>query len=919
VVAPANDNLANAQVVVSDNYFSADSTDATVESGETRPAANGTPTTAYRTMWYRWTAGFTGQATVDTNATWDTVIGVYKAKSGVTDPVASFANLDLVAYNDDDPWGGIKSSLATFTATTGVVYYVQVSGAASTEFGPYYLFGPSPRPANDQLADAIDLTGTQVTGNAFGASSEFNEVSGTASLHRSVWYRWTAPSSANATFSTIGSTYDTILTVWKASAGQADPVTNVANLDYVAADDDSGGSSTSLLTITPVSGKVYYLQVSSYYADPHVYTLNYPVPASTGGSQAGAAALTAASSLTAAASGTVAGAATLTAASSVTAVASRGQAATVAMSAASSVTAGPTRVQSGAVAMTAVSALSTAATRVQPAASTMTAVSAVTAGATRNQSGAVAMTAATSMTTTATVTTSGTVTMTAATGLTTAATPVRPGTTTMSSVSALTAAAPTVTKPGAATLTAVTSLTASATNSGTQSLFTTQTPATFNNDNAPYTLGTVITPAVAGTITAGRWYFPTSLPTGTTTFVLYDYNTQTELARQAFTNPTGGAWNTTTLTTQVTVTAGQTVVACVFTPDRYVSTSGFFNTALTNGDLTGPATTSIGNGRFRNDIDAYPSDTFGAASYFVDMLFVASSDLGVTMSAASTFTSAPFTVSTGAVTMNAATTLTADAVRVMPAAVVLAASSSLNTTAAATRAGAVAMSAGSAMAVAGTPVRFGASTMTAASGLTAAGFTTQTATAPMTAASALTATAATAPSGGVALTAATGLTVVAVMTTSGANTMTAGSDLTIAAFVTRPATTAMTAVSGLTAVALGGNDGAATLSTASNLQAAATATRFGTVSLGAATTLTTAGTTAPGSSAPLTALTNLVAAGVANTQAAAVMTAITALTAAATGGTNTARRPGILVAGTRRSHLVASTVRGTTYTTGSSS
>jgi uncharacterized protein DUF4082 len=158
-----------------------------------------------------------------------------------------------------------------------------------------------------------------------------------------------------------------------------------------------------------------------------------------------------------------------------------------------------------------------------------------------------------------------------------------------------------------------------------ESLFTSQTPANaLTSDFHQYTLGTVIVVAVAGTVTGGRWYFPTTLPSGSTVFVLYDADTQGQLARQTFVTPTAGAWNTVTLTSPPTVTAGQRLIACVLTQDRYVLTSGQFTSAgITNGNLTAPATgaTTGGNGRFNDPNDGYPGSTFGGSCYFVDLVF----------------------------------------------------------------------------------------------------------------------------------------------------------------------------------------------------------------------------------------------------------------------------------------------------------
>jgi hypothetical protein len=145
-------------------------------------------------------------------------------------------------------------------------------------------------PANDNLADAQVLTsGTSVTGTTAEATAQVSEVTGngdnntvtliSATGYRTVWFRWTAPSASPATFTTVGSNFDSVLSVWRASPGQPDPVTSFANLTFVKSDDESGGSSNASLTFTPVSGVSYYLQVRHYNTGASGnYVLNYPTP-----------------------------------------------------------------------------------------------------------------------------------------------------------------------------------------------------------------------------------------------------------------------------------------------------------------------------------------------------------------------------------------------------------------------------------------------------------------------------------------------------------------------------------------------------------------------------------------------------------------------------------------------------------------
>lgn len=153
-----------------------------------------------------------------------------------------------------------------------------------------------------------------------------------------------------------------------------------------------------------------------------------------------------------------------------------------------------------------------------------------------------------------------------------------------------------------------------------ESLFVAQTPATADaNDSQLYTLGTIIDCAVAGTVSAIRWFFPTTLPTGSAVIgVLYDNASTTQLARASFSGPTPGAWNTVAITPQV-VTPGQRLMAAIVTPNHYVVTGSGVFPASNGANLSAQAN----SGRFATS-DAFPaSGAAGTACYFADLVFTA--------------------------------------------------------------------------------------------------------------------------------------------------------------------------------------------------------------------------------------------------------------------------------------------------------
>lgn len=152
------------------------------------------------------------------------------------------------------------------------------------------------------------------------------------------------------------------------------------------------------------------------------------------------------------------------------------------------------------------------------------------------------------------------------------------------------------------------------------SIFTVQVPAvTLAVDVTAFALGTKWSASVPGVVTHGRWWFPDTAPDGDVDWVLYDVTTETELARETFTDTAPG-WRTVALDSPIAYpTPGTAMVAAVEAVNRYVATSGFFTAGpLVTGVLTAPAGD---NGRVGVGA-GYPSGTFGDTSYFADLLFV---------------------------------------------------------------------------------------------------------------------------------------------------------------------------------------------------------------------------------------------------------------------------------------------------------
>src|SRR5437660_435532 len=119
-------------------------------------------------------------------------------------------------------------------------------------------------PSNDNFANAITITGASgsTTGTNVGSTSESGEprpytgypfyysVSG-----RSVWYRWTAPASGGATFSTNGD-FRNLIGVYTGSA--------VNSLTDVSQFISGGGSKSFSVTFNANIGTTYSIVLDDY-------------------------------------------------------------------------------------------------------------------------------------------------------------------------------------------------------------------------------------------------------------------------------------------------------------------------------------------------------------------------------------------------------------------------------------------------------------------------------------------------------------------------------------------------------------------------------------------------------------------------------------------------------------------------------
>ena len=152
--APLNDNFANSIVITgSSNSLTASNIGATAENGE--PSHAGNPAT--NSVWWSWTAPFTGSVLVSTFASsFDTELGIYMG--------SSLANLALVASDDDS--GFTNTSKIIFRAYAGETYRLAVDGFQGATGIIHLAITPVGKPAPTwafmdvygNLLSSVDLT-----------------------------------------------------------------------------------------------------------------------------------------------------------------------------------------------------------------------------------------------------------------------------------------------------------------------------------------------------------------------------------------------------------------------------------------------------------------------------------------------------------------------------------------------------------------------------------------------------------------------------------------------------------------------------------------------------------------------------------------------------------------------------------------
>ncbi len=123
---------------------------------------------------------------------------------------------------------------------------------------------------NDFCDDATTLCPGSVSGSTAAASNDGSSWCGFSDDTPDVWYSYTAAADGQATFSTCGSAFDTVLSVHTGCPGTA--------ANTIACGDDECGDGDSIFTLPVTAGETYIVRISGFLGAVGNYTLTLEGP-----------------------------------------------------------------------------------------------------------------------------------------------------------------------------------------------------------------------------------------------------------------------------------------------------------------------------------------------------------------------------------------------------------------------------------------------------------------------------------------------------------------------------------------------------------------------------------------------------------------------------------------------------------------
>jgi hypothetical protein len=147
------------------------------------------------------------------------------------------------------------------------------------------------------------------------------------------------------------------------------------------------------------------------------------------------------------------------------------------------------------------------------------------------------------------------------------------------------------------------------------------------NDANSVELGVKFQTSTAGKAIGVRFY-KGSHNTGTHAGNLWN-SSGALLATVSFTNESASGWQQAYFSNAVVLTTAATYTVSYHTSGFYSADANYFTSAVTSGPLTAPASSNGGNGVYAyGSSSLFPSNSYNATNYWVDVLFTAAGSLG---------------------------------------------------------------------------------------------------------------------------------------------------------------------------------------------------------------------------------------------------------------------------------------------------
>lgn len=261
--APANDNFASAVALPgTQGSIPGSNFNGSKEAGEPAHAGD----IGGSSVWYSWTPAASGPATFSTfGVLFDSTLGVYTGTDVATlTPVPGASNDDAFGP------GGFTLSRVNFPAVAGTTYWIAVDGFAGEEASFSLNWDQAVNaPTNDLFASAMELpgrSGSITTSNSTAVYEVGEPITGAIGTTifmfsfggKSLWFKWTAPSSRPVFFDTFGSSFDTTLALMTGTELTA--LTVLTNSDNGLSNAVTVAQSRFAWS-NVVAGTTYYLQL----------------------------------------------------------------------------------------------------------------------------------------------------------------------------------------------------------------------------------------------------------------------------------------------------------------------------------------------------------------------------------------------------------------------------------------------------------------------------------------------------------------------------------------------------------------------------------------------------------------------------------------------------------------------------------